>query len=347
MKKVLISVILPIYNSEKTLPGCIESILDQTLSDYELLLINDGSTDNSLNICYEYKSIDQRITIINQERNKGVAMARNLGIENANGQYIVFIDNDDLVYKNHLDSLYYSPQIPLGTLVHAPHLTSSKGIISQKDEENEPYYIQNLVKNETTKFDYLFAGSPWSKLYETHIIKKYDIRFTVDLNSNDDHLFSLEYLMHIDGYKQIGQKTYVFADTPGSLTKRIFPFENHLKFVNLSIPLTAKILEKFRIKDITIQTKLYETPINALLNAMYSLYITPCKKGKSERLICLNEIVNSYELIFKQFWKPNSILHKVTKQIISTKKTLLIDYFLMGLVRTRYSFIYRFKFHKN
>lgn len=347
MKNVLISVILPIHNSAKTLPRCIESILDQTLSDFELFLINDGSTDNSLFICNEYKSKDQRITLVNLERNKGVANARNLGIEKACSEYIVFIDSDDFVYKNHLISLYYSPQIPLGTLVHAPHLASSKGIINEKYEENEPYFIQNLVENETKKFDFLFAGSPWSKLYETHIIKKYDIRFTENLNSNDDHLFSLEYLMHIDGYMNVGQKTYVFEDTPLSMTKRVYPFENYLKFVNLSIPLTAKILERFRIKDIPIQTKLYETPLNAILNAMFSLYIIPYKKEKSARILCLNEILNSYELIFKRFWRPNTTLQKLTKLIISTKKTLLIDYFLMGLVRTRYSFIYSYIFHKN
>ena len=95
----LISVIVPIYNSEKYLPKCIESILSQTYKNLELILINDGSTDNSLNICNYYKSLDNRIIVIDKP-NEGVSATRNLGIKIAKGDYLGFVDSDDYIEDN-------------------------------------------------------------------------------------------------------------------------------------------------------------------------------------------------------------------------------------------------------
>ena len=93
-----ISIIVPIYNIEKKLNKCIYSILEQTYKNFELILVNDGSTDNSLKICNEYKRKDNRIKIINKE-NQGLVLARKSGLDEATGKYIIFIDGDDWVHK--------------------------------------------------------------------------------------------------------------------------------------------------------------------------------------------------------------------------------------------------------
>ena len=101
----MISVIVPIYNVEEYLPACIESILNQTYRDLEILLIDDGSTDNSGKICDEYAEKDKRCIVIHQQ-NKGLSGARNTGLDNAKGEYISFIDGDDYIHPQMLEILY-------------------------------------------------------------------------------------------------------------------------------------------------------------------------------------------------------------------------------------------------
>lgn len=100
-----ISVIVPIYNQEKYLKECIDSILNQDYGDFEVLLVNDGSTDNSLNICYEYSKNNDNIKVLNLEHG-GVSNARNKGIKSASGKYVCFIDSDDIINKKFLSTLY-------------------------------------------------------------------------------------------------------------------------------------------------------------------------------------------------------------------------------------------------
>ena len=102
---VSITVIVPIYNVEKYLKRCIESILNQTFKDFELLLLNDGSTDSSGKICDIYASKDNRI-VVRHKKNQGVSTTRNLGIDIAKGEYITFIDSDDWIEKDYLEKMY-------------------------------------------------------------------------------------------------------------------------------------------------------------------------------------------------------------------------------------------------
>lgn len=101
----LISIVIPVYNVENFLERCITSVLNQTFENIEIILVNDGSTDNSLRICQQYEKIDSRIFIINQE-NQGLSAARNSGINQARGKYICFIDSDDWIHEKYLEILY-------------------------------------------------------------------------------------------------------------------------------------------------------------------------------------------------------------------------------------------------
>ena len=102
---VKISIIVPVYNTEPYLEQCLDSIINQTLEDIEIICVNDGSTDNSLSILEEYASKDNRIRIINQE-NKGQGFARNNGLKNVNGEYVLFVDSDDWIELNTCEALY-------------------------------------------------------------------------------------------------------------------------------------------------------------------------------------------------------------------------------------------------
>ena len=103
----LVSVIVPIYNSGKYLDKCIDSIVNQTYKNLEIILVDDGSTDNAPEICDEWAKKDERIKVIHQE-NGGVSKARNVGLDNVTGEYISFVDSDDYVVRNYIDFLYYN-----------------------------------------------------------------------------------------------------------------------------------------------------------------------------------------------------------------------------------------------
>ena len=107
-----ISVIVPIYNAELYLEQCIESVLNQTLRDIELLLIDDGSTDNSFLICEKYKKRDNRIQLYTN-KNVGQGLERNFGIKKSTGEYIAFLDSDDQYKENMLEKLYHLVDVPL------------------------------------------------------------------------------------------------------------------------------------------------------------------------------------------------------------------------------------------
>ena len=101
----MISIIVPVYNGEKYIDDCVKSILVQTYQDWELILIDNASTDNSLQLCKKMASQDDRIEVLQQHRNMGVSVARNLGIEKARGDYVTFVDVDDWIEKEYLENL--------------------------------------------------------------------------------------------------------------------------------------------------------------------------------------------------------------------------------------------------
>jgi glycosyltransferase involved in cell wall biosynthesis len=339
MKSVIISVIVPIYNAEKHLPACINSILLQTFRDFELLLINDASKDNSLVICNQYANKDNRIIVFNQKKNGGECVSRNVGIDNAKGKYIVCIDADDRVLENHLESLYLSSKIPSGTLIHAPNLTSINGFCSEKSRSNKSYYIKNLLKNDKNKFDFLFAGPAWSKLIETEIIKSNNIRFRHGVKINGDHIFHLEYLMYIKEYINVGVESYIYSNNPESISKKHFSFDECFERVQLMIPMTKSVLERFNVHDNLIQRNLYSTPINALISSIYALYRFPFKKRKIDRIDCLNMVLGNYSNYLKDYWLPKDLQNNVVKIALKFSNIYLMDFCLGIIVFIKYSFL--------
>ena len=190
-----ISVIVPVYNTEQYLRQCLDSILCQTFSDFELILVDDGSSDNSGQICDEYALLDQRITVIHKV-NCGVSSARNSGLKCALGQYIVFVDADDLINIDYFENL---------TSVHADLVLSSFDDYwpdTKKRIEYQAKYGEFIIKNENDIVAYLKGGyAPgfvWGKLFLNQIIKKYKICFDETQKHSEDILFIGDYIKHIN-----------------------------------------------------------------------------------------------------------------------------------------------------
>lgn len=198
--KPTVSVIVPVYNCEKYIDKCINSILNQTFKDFELILINDGSLDKSPEICNFYKQKDKRVRVIHK-KNEGVSSARNIGIDIANGEYITFVDSDDYlndtfletsisIMKNHKVDLYMS-----GLVMES----YNNGKISRVDKyagKSNIYNVRSLLENLHIDYPLICICGPWCKLFKKEILEKYNIKFNTNMSLGEDTDFNLNYLEH-------------------------------------------------------------------------------------------------------------------------------------------------------
>jgi len=188
--KKIFSIIIPVYNVEGYLSQCVQSILNQSFSDFELLLINDGSTDTSLKICTDFKKNDSRIIVIDKE-NGGASSARNEGIQNATGEYLIFVDSDDFIESQNLLSELHSKivQNAADVVLYSGknyNVTTNSYTISRGN------YNLELI----SKFDYLatidylinatlFPGSAWIFTVKTSVVKQNNLSFRTQIIAED------------------------------------------------------------------------------------------------------------------------------------------------------------------
>lgn len=187
-----ISIIVPVYNAEKTLNRCVDSILNQTFHDWELLLINDGSTDRSGELCDDYAAKDQRIKVFHKE-NGGVSSARNVGLDHAKGEWITFCDSDDFVYPNWLKN-------------YVNNISKEIDLVCQAFECDKIFIgkrifgltykgcVQDgvLLLNQNYMLGYL-----WVKLFKRCIITSHNLRFNTHFNYWEDQEFCFRYFSYI------------------------------------------------------------------------------------------------------------------------------------------------------
>lgn len=198
-----VSVIVPIFNQEKYLSTCIESLLNQTLSDIEIILINDGSTDRSLKICERYREFDKRIKVVNQDNN-GVSYSRNLGIKLAKSSYIYFIDPDDWVEANMLLNLYNNISKNKTDMCFSDYIVDTKyrskikKLSIDEDVLNEDNIYKKLIYNMIAKRNFDFSNTIMGSVWRIMINKKFldlnNINFREDLSIMEDLVFVLEAL---------------------------------------------------------------------------------------------------------------------------------------------------------
>lgn len=215
----MISIIVPVYNVEKYLTICIESILNQTYKYFELLLIDDGSTDKSGIICDEFASKDKRVIVYHQ-KNQGVSSARNIGIKLSKGDFLCFIDSDDWVDATYISDLLVTnyEQYDLVFMNMADFL--GKPVIYHKASISS--YFGEEIKNVITCFNIFSYGGPYVKLFKKSIIIANKIFFPECIQYGEDTLFFLRYFSHIHSTCFINKVRYHYRDSGSqSLSKRI------------------------------------------------------------------------------------------------------------------------------
>ena len=267
-----LSIIVPVYNTEKYIGRCIDSILEQTFTDFELLLIDDGSFDRSGAICEEYACKDQRVRVFHKD-NGGVSSARNFGLDNANGEWIAFVDSDDYIEPYFLEGACLD--IELSDLVLLPYKIidiQTLEDISQDNEWNKPFVINSYLKNID---NILRLCVTTGKLFKSKLIGS--LRFNPQLKFGEDTVFMINY----------------FAKCL-SLSYSKIENDNHYVWVSETSANNDAFERKYRLT------------VKEAAKSMKEVYLA-CKELRFYNYIFLRDFMNNYRRVcdydMKQNWK--------------------------------------------
>lgn len=216
-----VSIIVPVYNAQNTLKRCVESILNQEYTDFELILINDGSSDLSGSICDEYALKDTRVKVIHKE-NTGVSDTRNCGIEAADGEFLQFVDADDWITADATKLMVREAVERKCELVITDFYrvvgkrVSHKGSIKEEGVMTQEEFAEHM-KESPADFYY---GVLWNKLFRKDIVMKYQLRMDETVSWCEDFLFNLEYILHVNRVFVLTVPIYYYLKTEGSLVSQ-------------------------------------------------------------------------------------------------------------------------------
>ncbi len=214
------SVIIPVYNAEKTLRRCVDSLLAERYADAEIILVNDGSKDRSGELCREYASKEQRIRCIEKE-NGGVSTARNAGLDAASGEFVLFVDSDDYVVPGYFSTIDKVCEETPGDLIQfSRQFDDGKGalgnpypsIIASSRDALMPLIVDAICKKT--------INGPWGKLYRRDLIEANSLRFPVGASVAEDRVFNIVYSFFIQSYVTTDKSVYVVnTENANSLTR--------------------------------------------------------------------------------------------------------------------------------
>lgn len=295
MDKPYISIVIPVYNVHQFLGDCINSVLGQTYKDFELILVNDGSTDRSLEICRQYADADPRIVVIDKP-NSGVGSTRNVGIDASRGQWITFIDSDDRVACDYLESMAMA-------ICDNTDFVQSGIIFFDNDSGNEigrevlPEK-RTLYRNDPVQcFEMAIMPlitSPVSKLYRRDILNHNGIRFDTMLSVGEDRDFNLAYINVIDRACSIAYAGYYYRKgINGNLSSN----RDYIKLLRWDIDYWKKLKRFFEVNDCDIDTteKYLAHRLFNIYNDRLVQYVNADRRTYGKLIQTVREIVNRNE----------------------------------------------------
>ncbi len=300
-----VSVVIPVYNSEKYISRCIESVLSQTYKDLEIILVDDGSKDNSGEICDNYKSIDKRVQVYHRD-NSGVSASRNYGISKSSGKYICFIDSDDWIESCFIENFFKNG-------IEIDYQFVTQGILFDdltKSWSFFEYDDQIITRNNLliSKYKIIDNGCPVGKLFKREIIEKYEIEFPTEISFHEDHVFVLKYINHVSKLHLVSGAYYHYMKV-GDVTlssNRKYPIIDLCIASRLMFDDFNKIVDTWSIKD------------RNFLKHQYSLLVT----------------YHIYKALYESKDAPTTheqiVIKKMTKQLLSYP--LYIRYYLFCLM---------------
>ena len=317
-----ISIIVPVYKVERYLRYCIDSILSQTFTNFELLLIDDGSPDNSGVICDEYMQKDSRVRVFHL-KNGGAANARNWGLEKAVGELVTFVDSDDYISEDYLDVLVHdsgSYDIVLSGFTRS----FGSGVKSVIEFEN--IYCSNKDKIGNYLYHIECAellNSQCCKLFKKSLIDKFGIRFLNGVSVSEDMLFCFEYFTHIESVLCLNYYGYFYRLTSEeSLSKKIHPYRDYYNAMIQLYKYRKDFIQLFNVKNDRYMSFIEEQVFSCFLWSLRSLF----ELKKEERFVIYKHLftesilANSIRLV-----KAKNLREEVLMFSVKIKSGLILE----------------------
>lgn len=329
----LISVIIPVYNAEQFLPACLDSVLHQDYPSFEILVIDDGSTDGSAALIDRYAAREPRIVALHQ-RNAGVSAARNRGLTEARGEYIAFVDADDRVTPTYLSHLL-SPQTDLSiagiSLLHEPSgRMESHGFDrtrSARTDRERGLLFADAEIHDTTK-------GPCNKLFRREIIEQHHLRFDPRYSYGEDHLFVLEFVKHCHSIAQIAHTDYLYIHRPtaASLTHRLLPYKALSAYAREAYALRQELIARLGIDSREYDRYLLEERAHLIYQSIYALYSAEGHYPADERWTFIEEVYRcDYDMVTTATRLP--LIFRLMKMALRWKRRPWTDGTLLLLSR--------------
>lgn len=300
MSSPLISIIIPVYNTERYLNCCIDSILSQTFTDFELLLIDDGSTDKSGDICDEYAQKDYRIRVFHK-KNGGVSSARNTGLEHAKGVWIAFVDSDDYLKNSYLNVLMSHTNAGIDLIISFPEVVL-KDYSIKLDRYTDGIVTQFNFEQLFVQYDMHEHTSPWGKLYRAELIKKFSLKFGEQLCFGEDTVFLYTFMLNMNKAFICNVTDYCYRGAiDGSLSKRINRPDAEMLNYKAVYNIVKKLIYEKTILDEKALSKLnllIEIYTWRLMNSLYHYSLT--RKDRIEIISSLDYSV--FVISLKDKW---------------------------------------------
>lgn len=329
-EKYLISIIIPIYNRQSYLTKVLESVLNQTHKNLEIILINDGSTDNSLKICKQYQKIDSRIKIINNKINKGVSYSRNKGLEVAKGDFIGFVDSDDYIEENMYDILL-DDILKTGTdFSQCGRIVNNKKESVFKERYHTIYGNKEIIKQFLT--GYIVTSVIWDKLFKRDKIKR--IKFKENYKKNEDAMFVFDVLKNTDSF--VSNNCYLYHYSWRTHNSLSYKFNldddwNLIEYHNNITNFVNKYYPNLNIEVCCSKMGLYIHVLNEIITF-------ECYKNDKKKVIEFISIVKKFINEHKKYSELSAMISFCNNQIekiennLSTKniknyKHFIITYF--------------------
>lgn len=291
MEKDLISVIVPIYNVGKYLEKCLKSIINQTYKNMEIILVDDGSTDNSGSICDKYVNVDSRINVIHK-KNGGASEAKNVAIDIATGQYITFVDSDDYIQEDYIEYLYnLIKKYNCNMCVTAYYVENANKKITNFGKTYEEKLLNQEEAISRMLCEEGFSVSPWAKLYKKEIFK--GIRYPVG-KIYEDNETTYKLMEKCEKIAYGNEPKYTYVKRENSVMNTKFS-EKRLELITLTDNMAEELYDRMpNIRDAIIRRKIY-----ARLSILRQIIFSENEEDKKIAKQLRKELLSKYK---KQFF---------------------------------------------
>lgn len=321
-----VSIIVPVYNTEAYLPACIDCILGQSFTDFELLLVDDGSTDGSGVLCDAYQAKDSRVRVFHQQ-NGGVSAARNHGVGEAQGDWVCYVDSDDEVKPDYLkvmvEAICSDRCLVMGNLSDDRMSGNLKEDITLHGKEMVRYLLDSSA---------LFLSGPVAKLFNRQLLMEHNICFPVGIHYGEDMVYLFRYLNVIEDAAIRKAINYLVRMRTDSLTTGYYPFESEHACFELCLQEMTRFVGRLNL-PMEEQTRLVwsNKVADAFIRCPKCLYAGRQDYSFWEKMRLLRELPADYYRAFGRWFHPQGFSSRVITALISNRQ-----FFLLMIVGTLY-----------